>query len=123
MDNQAKVVECCEMKQGRTHGYPGRVQVGRGSDGEGRHGIWAGAVSSKRGPTDRPTDQTDGRTKRGVESRSTRLKRSQMMKSLQVQLLQVAEVAGFHFGNPINETNMKQWLQTRWKTGVITKGH
>ena len=29
----------------------------------------------KRGPTDRPTDRpTDGPTKRGVESRSTRLK-------------------------------------------------
>ena len=35
-------------KQGRIHGYLSSVRVGRGSDGEGPLGIWAGAVSSKR---------------------------------------------------------------------------
>ena len=38
-------------QQGRIHGYPSRVRVGRGSDGEGHWGIWAGAVSSKRSKT------------------------------------------------------------------------
>jgi len=40
-----------EEKQGRIHGYPSRVRVGRGSDREGHWGIWAGAVSSKRSKT------------------------------------------------------------------------
>ena len=35
------------FKQGRIHGYPSRVQVGRSSAGEGHLGIWAGAVASK----------------------------------------------------------------------------
>ena len=33
------------IKQGRIHGYLSRVQVGRGSDGEGHWGILAGPVS------------------------------------------------------------------------------
>ena len=37
-----------QNKQGRIHGYPSFAQVGRGSDGEGHWGIWAGAMSSKR---------------------------------------------------------------------------
>ena len=68
-----------KIKQGRINGYRSRVRVGRVSDRECHQGIWAGAVSSKRpkrhvskmGP-DRPTN---GRTKWGVESRSTRLKK------------------------------------------------
>ena len=35
-----------DCKTEQIHGYPSRVQVGRGSDGEGHWGIWAGAVSS-----------------------------------------------------------------------------
>ena len=35
------------QKQGRIHGYPSCVRVGRSSAGEGHLGIWAGAVSSK----------------------------------------------------------------------------
>ena len=34
-------------KQGRIHGYPSHVRVGRGTDGEGHWGIWTGAVGSK----------------------------------------------------------------------------
>ena len=52
------------IQLGRIHGYPSRVRVGRGSDGEGHWSIWAGAMSSKRSKTpkgkmgiDRPTDQ------------------------------------------------------------------
>ena len=49
------------FKQGRIHGYPSRVRVGRGIDGEGHCGIWAGAVSSKRRKRKMGTDrQTDG---------------------------------------------------------------
>ena len=33
--------------QGRIHGYPSRVWVGRSRAGEGHQGIWAGAVCSK----------------------------------------------------------------------------
>ena len=36
-----------DCKTEQIHGYPSRVQVGRGSDGEGHWGIWAGAVRSK----------------------------------------------------------------------------
>ena len=56
------------IKQGRIHGYPSRVRVGRGSDGEDHWGIGAGAVSSKRSVTPKKvkwgsTDRwTDGRT-------------------------------------------------------------
>ena len=64
-----------DCKTEQIHGYPSRVQVGRGSDGEGHWGIWAGAVSLKRSKTpktkmgtDRPTDRpTDGRTKPLIE--------------------------------------------------------
>ena len=35
------------IEQGRIHGYPSRLRVGRGSAGEGHQSIWAGAVSSK----------------------------------------------------------------------------
>ena len=35
------------VEQGRLHGYPSRVRVGRGGDGEGHWDIWAGAESSK----------------------------------------------------------------------------
>ena len=38
------------IEQGRIHGYPSRVRVGRSSDGEGHWGIWAG-VGSKRSKT------------------------------------------------------------------------
>ena len=69
-------------KQGRIHGYPSRVRVGRGHIW-GHLITWAGAVRPRTAKnkkrtvwrTDGPTDGwTDGRTKRGVESRSTRLK-------------------------------------------------
>ena len=45
------VVSEKEKKQGRIHGYPSRVRVGRGSNGEGHWSIWAEAVSSKRSKT------------------------------------------------------------------------
>jgi len=53
------------MKQGRIHGYPSRVWVGKGSDGIYQPSSWAGAVTqkspvkaekSKGRPTNRPTD-------------------------------------------------------------------
>ena len=53
-------------KQGRIHGYPSRVRVGRVSDGAGHWSIWAGAVSSKCSKTpkklkgDQPTNQPPG---------------------------------------------------------------
>ena len=40
-----------ENKQDRIHGYPSRKRVGRGIEGEGHCGIWAGAVSSKSSKT------------------------------------------------------------------------
>ena len=51
------------VKQGWIHGFPSRLRVSNGGDGEGHRGIWAGAVSSnpqrhrksKMG-TDWPTD-------------------------------------------------------------------
>ena len=58
-------------KQGRIQGYPSRVRVGRGSEGEGHWGIWAGEVSSKHSKTpkkskgDQATDlPTDRRTEK-----------------------------------------------------------
>ena len=39
--------EIAGHKKDRIHGYPSRVLVGRGSDGEDQWDIWAGAVSSK----------------------------------------------------------------------------
>ena len=36
-----------DCKQGWINSYPSRVRVGRGKDGEGHYGIWAGAVSPK----------------------------------------------------------------------------
>ena len=40
-------VVVCVFEQVWIHGYPSRVWVGRGGDGEGYWGIWAGAVSLK----------------------------------------------------------------------------
>ena len=55
------------LKQGRIHGYPSCVQVGRGSDEIDQPSSWAGAVTPKPpvntkkakhdGPTDGPTDR------------------------------------------------------------------
>ena len=55
------------IKQGRIHGYPSRVRVGRGSDEIDQPSSWAGAVTPKPpvntkkakhdGPTDGPTDR------------------------------------------------------------------
>ena len=42
-----KTVNNWYKKEGRIHGYPSRVWVGRGSDKEGHLSVWAGAVSSK----------------------------------------------------------------------------
>ena len=36
-----------ELKQGRIHGYPSRVRVGRGSDEIDQPSSWAGAVTPK----------------------------------------------------------------------------
>ena len=60
-------IACLQLKkQGRIHGYPSRMRVGRGSDEINQQGSWAGAVTPK--PpinadkakcyrrTDRPTD-------------------------------------------------------------------
>ena len=64
-----RILSTLIQEQGRIHGYPSRVRVGRSSSGEGHWGIWAGAVRSKtekvkRGltdqPTDRPTDRPSG---------------------------------------------------------------
>ena len=49
------------LKQGRIHGYPSRVRVGRSLAGEGHWVIWARAICSKslktpKKGTDRPTD-------------------------------------------------------------------
>ena len=38
-------------KQGRIHGYPSRVPVGRCSAGEGHWSIWAGAMGPKSSKT------------------------------------------------------------------------
>ena len=45
------LVDLFLTQQGRIHGYPGLVWVGRGTDIEGHLGIWAGAVGSKRSKT------------------------------------------------------------------------
>ena len=62
------------IEQGRIYGFPSRVRVGKGSDGKGHRGSWAGAVSSKSSKmrkTDRPADQrTEGQS--GVKSRVAR---------------------------------------------------
>ena len=39
--------EDIKRKQGRIHGYPSRVRLGRSSAGEGHWSISAGAVGSK----------------------------------------------------------------------------
>ena len=64
-------------KQGRIHGWPSRVRVGRGSDEIDQLGSWAGAVTPKppvnveKAKYYRRTDgQTDRRTERVVESRA-----------------------------------------------------
>ena len=53
-----------QKKQGRIHGYPSRVRLGRGSDGEGYRGVWAGAGSSKtlKNAEKVKWGRTDGRT-------------------------------------------------------------
>ena len=57
--------------------------LGRSSEAKDRKNI----KKVKWGPTNRPTDRpTDGRTKRGVESRSTRLKRSPSTKYITFDL-------------------------------------
>ena len=58
-------------KQGRIHGWPSRVRVGRGSDEIDQLGSWAGAVTPKPPvyaekakcyrPTDRPMDRPTDR--------------------------------------------------------------
>ena len=57
------------LKQGRIHGYPCRVRVGRSGAGEGHWVILAGAVCSKSSKTpkkkgdrstNRPTNQPTG---------------------------------------------------------------
>ena len=63
------------MKQGRIHGYPNHVWLGRGSDGEGHWSIWAEVMSPKRSTKGRTDRRTDGWTaKWGVELHSTQLK-------------------------------------------------
>ena len=65
-------------EQGRIHGYPSRVRMGRGRN-QGHHIIWAGAMrpktikkKQKKVKCDGRTDKTtDGPTKWDVESRST----------------------------------------------------
>ena len=49
--NPVLLVDLFLTQQGRIHGYPGLVWVGRGTDIEGHLGIWAGAVGSKRSKT------------------------------------------------------------------------
>ena len=84
MQKLGKVVRLSlTVKQGRIHGYPSCVRVGRGCIW-GHLITWAGAVRPKTtktpkklsvtdGQTDRPTDgPSDGPTKRGVELPSTR---------------------------------------------------
>ena len=66
-------------KQGRIHGYPSRVQVGRGHlrslDHLGRSSEAKDCKNQRKVKCYGPTDgRTNGPTKRGVESRSTRLK-------------------------------------------------
>ena len=49
--NPVLLVDLFLTQQGRIHGYPSLVWVGRGTDIEGHLGIWAGAVGSKRSKT------------------------------------------------------------------------
>ena len=83
---------------GRIHGYHSRMGVGRGSDG-GHWGIRAGAVNSKRAKNVNSklgTDQrTDGRTKLGVESRSTQQKTSQTQIGLNAMLRGLGQSYGW----------------------------
>ena len=65
------------LKQGRIHGYPSHVRVGRGSDEVDQLGSWAGAgapkppVIAEKAKCYRLTDgQTDQPTERVVESRA-----------------------------------------------------
>ena len=81
-------------KQGRIHGYPSRVGVGRGSDKIDQPSSWAGAVSPKPpvnakkakrdrwtdGPTDQPTDRA------GWRVACTRLKKTQWLRWLKLFL-------------------------------------
>ena len=68
-------------QQGRIHGYPSRLRVGRGCIW-GHLIIWEGAVrpkttkKNKKSKVWRTDGWTVGPTKRGVESRSTRLKKA-----------------------------------------------
>ena len=66
------------IKQGRIHGYPSRLRVGRGSNEIDQLGSWAGAVTPKP-PVDAEKAKcyrrTDGRTDRvGCTVACTRLK-------------------------------------------------
>ena len=63
------------LKQGRIHGYPSCVQVGRGSDEIDQPSSWAGAVTpkpplnTKKAKRDGPMDGlTDQQVERAVES-------------------------------------------------------
>ena len=62
MDRSAYIrVHATEKEQGRIHGFPSRVRVGRGHIW-GHQSFWAGAVRSKKQkkvvwPTDQPTDK------------------------------------------------------------------
>ena len=47
-------------QQGRIHGYPSRVRVGRGHN-LGQWNIWAGAIRPKPPLTPKKTSVTDGR--------------------------------------------------------------
>ena len=64
-------------KQGRIHGYPSRVWVGRGSNGKSHLGVSGELEKLKNAEkvTDRlPNRPTNRRTKRSIEWRSMRLK-------------------------------------------------
>ena len=75
-DNFDYVSNGISKKQGRIHGYPSRVRVGRGCYW-GYQIIWAGAVRQKIAKTPKKVKcarRTDQPTKWVVESRSTRQK-------------------------------------------------
>ena len=60
-------------KQGRIHGYPSCVRVGRGSDEKGHLGSWPGAVTSKppvNAEKAKCYQRTDQQTEWVVESRA-----------------------------------------------------
>ena len=58
------------IQQGRIHGYPSRVRVGRGRN-QGHHIIWAGAVRPKTiKPQKSKVCWTDGRTDQRTDRRT-----------------------------------------------------